>query len=47
VSFRLTDAETDVFAIDLEFFSGHVIAPCSSGPILTFSVEQGNFIVRE
>jgi hypothetical protein len=47
VSFRITDAETDVFAVDLEFFSGHVIAPCSSDPILAFSVEQGNFVVRE
>lgn len=47
VSFEITDAEPDVFAVDLEFFSGHSIAPCSSDPILTFTVQQGNYIVRD
>ena len=47
VSFRITDGNPDVFDVDLEFFSGHVIAPCTSDPILTWSVEQGNFSIRE
>jgi hypothetical protein len=47
VSLRITDAEPDVFAVDLAFFSGHAIAPCSSDPILTWTAEQGNFIVHE
>jgi hypothetical protein len=46
VSFRVTDGEPDVFAVDLAFFSGHSIAPCSSDPILIFTVQQGNFTVR-
>jgi len=46
VSFEITDGEPDVFAVDLEFFSGHTIAPCSSEPILTFTAEQGNYTVR-
>jgi hypothetical protein len=47
VSFRITDSQPDVFDADLAFFSGHDIAPCTSDPILTWSVEQGNFTVRE
>jgi hypothetical protein len=47
VSLRITDGAPDVFEVDLAFFSGHVIAPCSSDPILTWSVQQGNFSVRE
>lgn len=47
VSFRISDGEPDVFDVDLAFFSGHQIAPCSSDPILTWAVEQGNFTVRE
>lgn len=47
VSLRITDREPDVFAVDLAFYSGHAIAPCSSDPILTWSAEQGNFTVSE
>jgi hypothetical protein len=47
VSLRITDGAPDVFDVDLEFFSGHAIAPCSSDPILSWSVEQGNFTVRD
>jgi hypothetical protein len=47
VSFRITDGEPDVFDVDLEFFSGHPIAPCTSDPILTFVVQQGNYTVRD
>lgn len=47
VSLRITDGEPDAFAVDLEFFSGHVIAPCSSDPILTWSSVAGNFTIRD
>ena len=47
VSFRVTDSQPDVFDADLAFFSGHDIAPCTSDPILSWTVEQGNFAVRE
>lgn len=46
VSFTIVDGNPDVFAVDLAFFSGHTIAPCTSDPILSWSVEHGNFQIR-
>lgn len=45
VSWRVADGNPDEFAVDVDFFSGHTIAPCTSDPVLTFTVEEGNFRV--
>jgi hypothetical protein len=46
VSLVIHDGETDSVDMDVSFVSGHTIAPCSTQPILTVTVDDGQFKVR-
>lgn len=46
VSIAVTDGSPDTMAVDVSFFSGHSIPPCTSDPVLVLPVQHGNFTVR-
>ncbi|MGH9153125.1 MAG: hypothetical protein ACRD03_12165 [Acidimicrobiales bacterium] len=46
VSLVIHDEAVDRIDMDVAFVSGHEIRPCSAEPILTITIDHGNFQVR-
>lgn len=46
VSFRVTSGSGNEVGLDVSFFSGHAIEPCTADPVVVLTIGRGTFTIR-